>query len=511
MKRKGVKKDGAAEKSTPVPVEEESTEEEKVLVIPKATWTSTLFLILALVMGYMSLSHVSSFFTGGRDMAFTTSDGDKCGKYRASANNGDATSQFMMGICYSVEMIPAEITPPLLFESDMVSNNNNVNSDDMSNSNGNNGIVNFKDDSKSHESSQSYMFAEDAYEEAKKTAQYEAYEWMSKAAKNGHSRAQFMLFFYNYKGIGVERNDKYAFQLLSDLIASTSSTPSSSSFSSSQQPTSSPPSDADTLYPSGENAEALYLNYFGKCFEEGRGVEKNATKAVEYYGIGADARYDAISEYELGRCYADGVGLDRSFQRALTYLQRAADKGHATAALTLSRIFASGSDAYTQQQQQQNIEIHKISETAPKISDSLPAIPDAAFAWIEKSVSLGLVEAMWAVGDAYAHSRLGRNKDEKEAFYWLDMASKKGFAKASEDLAEWYSTGRFVARNVTAFVEYTRLAALQGSIDAMQSLSRFYKDGAHTLKRSNQEAMRWQRRAKAGEKKKLSFLSADEN
>lgn len=87
--------------------------------------------------------------------------------------------------------------------------------------------------------------------------------------------------------------------------------------------------------------------YFGECYENGEGVEKNHKEAVKWYQKAAENGHDiaktkikldsllqkskdgnAEAQYELGNCYFYGNDVKKDFPQAFKWYQKAAEQGH---------------------------------------------------------------------------------------------------------------------------------------------------------------------------------------
>ena len=60
----------------------------------------------------------------------------------------------------------------------------------------------------------------------------------------------------------------------------------------------------------------------GKCYKDGKGVEKDKKKAFDYFHKAALQEY-ADAEYQLGKCYLKGKGTVANHEQARKWLLRA--------------------------------------------------------------------------------------------------------------------------------------------------------------------------------------------
>lgn len=73
----------------------------------------------------------------------------------------------------------------------------------------------------------------------------------------------------------------------------------------------------------------------------GKGVEKNAEKAVQLYTIASDAE-SAPGHYNLAKCLRDGVGAKPDPDRAFSLFKRAAEQSFVLAYADLSVCYRDG-------------------------------------------------------------------------------------------------------------------------------------------------------------------------
>ena len=69
------------------------------------------------------------------------------------------------------------------------------------------------------------------------------------------------------------------------------------------------------------NAEAQFN--LGFCYDDGRGVAKNAREAVKWYRKAAEQNY-APAQFNLGYCYANGQGVEKDIAEAYAWFSIAA-------------------------------------------------------------------------------------------------------------------------------------------------------------------------------------------
>ena len=78
-----------------------------------------------------------------------------------------------------------------------------------------------------------------------------------------------------------------------------------------------------------------FRNFIEEAQKEDREVSSQEKQAAIFYKLAAK-QGDADAEFNLGCCYRKGKGIKRNEEKAFKYLQRAADKGHKDAEVSLN-------------------------------------------------------------------------------------------------------------------------------------------------------------------------------
>ena len=79
----------------------------------------------------------------------------------------------------------------------------------------------------------------------------------------------------------------------------------------------------------------------GYCFDKGKGVAEDDTKAFYWYSKAA-AQDHAKAQYQLGRCYKKGEGTKVDLKKAVDLFQKAAKQGNADAMYALGKCYLKG-------------------------------------------------------------------------------------------------------------------------------------------------------------------------
>lgn len=144
------------------------------------------------------------------------------------------------------------------------------------------------------------------------------------------------------------------------------------------------------------NAKALFE--IGARYSEGRGVNKDAKLAVDWYQKAADAGF-APAQFRLGSLYEKGIGVERSAEKAKTLYQLAAEQGNASAMHNLAVLFAMGAAG--------------------------PADNDSAARWFTKAAEFGVKDSQYNLG-ILAAKGLGVPQSLEESYKWFALAAKSG-------------------------------------------------------------------------------------
>ena len=160
------------------------------------------------------------------------------------------------------------------------------------------------------------------------------------------------------------------------------------------------------------NANAMLT--LGRFYEQGVGVARNYTKAMEWYEKAAKAG-QAEGYYNLGVCYEIGMGVTADAGKAIQNYQKAADMGLALAMYKLSSIYISGTGA--------------------------PRDAAKGISYLEKAANAGMAVAANDLGGIYLSGLLGQKKDEKKALAMFTKAADLGNLEAVKNIAVMHKDG----------------------------------------------------------------------
>ena len=184
---------------------------------------------------------------------------------------------------------------------------------------------------------------------------------------------------------------------------------------------------AQAAWAAGEHGAALALweplaqqgvaraqSNLGAAFLEGRGVARDADKAVDWLKRAAE-QGDAGGQRNLAHCYYEGWGVPQDLAQAALWYEKAATQNDADAQDMLSYVKLDGGDY------------------------------EAARSWAEKAAKFGRTEAMARLGDIH-HNALGVERNPKLAAGWWRQAAMLGHAEAQAMLGRPTSPARACRR-----------------------------------------------------------------
>ncbi len=144
----------------------------------------------------------------------------------------------------------------------------------------------------------------------------------------------------------------------------------------------------------------------GECYEQGRGVSKDYSKGVEWYGKSAE-QGDPDAYNRLGVCYALGRGVHQDYKKAVEYFIKSANYGNSDAQKNLGASYEYG--------------------------DGVEKDYVKAVEWYTKSAEQDNSIGQYNLGRCY-ESGLGVEKDQTKALQWYRKAAKRGNKDAKQRL-----------------------------------------------------------------------------
>lgn len=220
----------------------------------------------------------------------------------------------------------------------------------------------------------------------------------------------------------------------------------------------------------------------GRCYEHGKGVEKDSIKAVEWYQKSADQGYSQ-GQNSLGLCYLSGEGVKKDVDKGIELLTLAANQGYARALNNLARAYILGegvkkdvlkAEELLKKSVEQNDTIGLVYLADLYLNDSTILNEAKATQLLEQAADLGCAEAMNALAYCYSEGK-GVAKDMDKAIKLYEQSAEKGNAYSMYSLSFLYSNGDGVAKDKKKAFEYCKRAAEMGLAGAQCNLGVYYE------------------------------------
>eukprot|EP00128_Syssomonas_multiformis_P005543 Colp12_sorted_trinity150504_noHs@9085 len=205
-----------------------------------------------------------------------------------------------------------------------------------------------------------------------------AAEHYARAAKQGHSKAQFQIAMLLAQGLLETKNPWPKALKLLELAAS-----------------------------KGLNNAQTYL---GLCYLYGSGVEQQPSKGLALLSAAAEQN-DPVALYSLGTLHESGTVVSKDLAHAAFLYERAAALGHSDAAYNLAVFYENGTGVRARSATQ-------------------------AAKWYKKAARLGNRDAMYNLGVMYAYGAPGVQADCERAVRYLKGAASLGDFEAQEELTK---------------------------------------------------------------------------
>lgn len=219
------------------------------------------------------------------------------------------------------------------------------------------------------------------------------------------------------------------------------------------------------------NAEAQFK--LGVLYSNGREVQKDYGKAVEWYQKAANQNY-AKAQYNLAICYEEGNGVPMNFVKAVEWYQKAAAQGMSEAQYNLGVCYYEG---------------RGVKHSYEK-----------AVEWFQKASNQGNEFAQLGLATCYKYGR-GVLINKAKTVELLLKSANKGLADAQYNLGVCYDEGEGVAQNYQKAMEWYLKAASQGHVKAQYNIGVCYSLG-HGVQHSYKKALEWfQKAADQGDEK----------
>lgn len=164
------------------------------------------------------------------------------------------------------------------------------------------------------------------------------------------------------------------------------------------------------------------LNLLAGCYIQGKGVEKDHSKAVTLFRQSAEQE-DVFGELYYGLCFYYGHGVEKNLPEAFAWFRKAAEAGFSEAEYLVGHCYATG----------QGVGVLDFVEAAR---------------WYERAAAKGQAEAQFSLGYYYNVGKGGKARDLQMAMYWYKIAHENG----NRDANFFLSASTFID-HVAAVVE----------------------------------------------------------
>ncbi|CAB4385715.1 unnamed protein product [Rhizophagus irregularis] len=265
-----------------------------------------------------------------------------------------------------------------------------------------------------------------------------------KLAKEGNSDAQYNLAICYMDGLGIQKNEKRAFDW---LLKS-----EQSKYLDILNKHEKEEFERDLKLAIANNP--LAQNYIGYCYENGKGVYKNEKKAYEWYLKSADGG-NVEGQCNLGYCYENGIGTEKNEIEAFEWYLKSADGGNVEGQCYLGYCYENG------------IGIDK-DETK-------------AFEWYLESAEGGSIEGQCNLGYCYENG-IGTDQDEIKAFEWYSESAENGNETAQNNLGDCYQCGKGTDKDEIKAFEWYFESANAECPEGQRNLGFCYANGIGTEK-----------------------------
>ena len=202
-----------------------------------------------------------------------------------------------------------------------------------------------------------------------------------------------------------------------------------------------------------ESDEQLFIAsarcHIGNVYYNGRGVEQDYAKALEWYEKAADLGNSSAMN-QIGNLYGHGLGVELDYAQALEWLEKSADLGNSDAMNNIAYMYYDGlgvEQDYTQ-----------------------------ALEWFEKSADLGVSDAMTNIAYIYQNGQ-GVEQDYTKALEWYEKAADLENSVAMYFIGYMYYFGDGVEQDYIKALEWFRKSADLGDTYAIDTINDMYEKG----------------------------------
>lgn len=230
--------------------------------------------------------------------------------------------------------------------------------------------------------------------------------------------------------------------------------------------------------------KTMSQNNLGLCFNYGRGVEQDHSKALEWYKKSAEKGFRAAI-FNVGISYFYGKGVDKNLNEALKWFQKASEKGHVVSQFYIAKCY--------EQLFYPEYEIFSAYKKAAEMGDTNAQIEmgemyqegtnkyvtkneQEGFVWYKKAAEQWHPLAEYLLGYCYDFG-IGVHRSSKEAMKWYKRSASFECTDAQVQIGLCYLCGHMVRRNEHKAVHWFLKAAKRNHPRALYYLGECYEDG----------------------------------
>lgn len=201
----------------------------------------------------------------------------------------------------------------------------------------------------------------------------------------------------------------------------------------------------------------------GKAYWDGKKVQRDRKKAVEYYRLAAEKGH-ANAMAGLGAAYALGQGIEKDDKLAADYFRKAAEGGSAVGQMNLGNILLAG----------QGVEKN----------------PEEGLRWLVKSAEQGFLRAQTHLAQLYVTRDSGVPLDYEQAAKWVQKAVDQDDPSALNLYGVLLRDGLGIKKDPVEAVPLFQRSADKGILKAYLNLGNAYFFG-QGVEADRVKAMTW--------------------
>ena len=238
------------------------------------------------------------------------------------------------------------------------------------------------------------------------------------------------------------------------------------------------------------DADACYA--VGDMYYYGDDVQKDISKAIEYYNIAADTGH-VEAKYSLGYIYRFGEGVKKDISRAIKLLEYAAERNHAKSNRYLGFLYFWGDDIAVDYEKSFSYLLRAAdlgdadaqAHVAQSYEGEMWGAPKGYCELAQEYYQLALEQnndhAQWCIGHNYHGGFNGYPQDYQKAFMYFKMAAENGSNKAQLNLALCYANGEGTPVNMAESKKWLEIATKNGNSEAAGRLGMLLLSGIDLL------------------------------